>query len=178
MKMILMVLTALCLTMFSAPKGEAQVLKQSFIKSVYFGVTSCAAGNKGLSYAAPKCFGDVDVWAIPAGTIITKVYVIIDTLMTGTTDVDIGDDDDPNGFVDGSLSVTVGTAGMYGWNVKTAGAYLRTETAGATDAADIYVVPNAKHYSASGKEVKMDLTTAATAGKMRVIIEGYYAGVP
>ena len=156
--------------------AEAQSVKTPFKKQVHFAVTGCAAGNQGSSYAAPKCFGDVDVWAIPAGAVIEKVYTIIDTAITGTTDFDIGDDDDPDGFLDGSLSLTIGTAGMYGWNVKVAGAYLRVQTAGATDAADIYVVPNAKYYSASGKEVKMDATGAATAGQARIVVEGYYAG--
>lgn len=174
---VLMIAAGLMLALIAgADHAEAQAVKTAFQKQVHFGVTGCAAGNQGTSYAAPKCFGDVDVWAIPAGVVIEKVYVIIDTLITGTTDVDIGDDDDPDGFVDGSLSVTVGTVGMYGWNVKTAGAYLRVQTAGATDAGDIYVVPNAKYYSATGKEVKMDATGAATAGQMRVIVEGYYVG--
>jgi hypothetical protein len=119
---------------------------------------------------------DSDLWAIPANTIIEKMYVVIDTAITGTSNLDIGDDDDADGFVDGSASVTLGTAGMYGWDVKNAGAYLRVQTAGATDAADVYVVPNAKFYSATGKEVKLDITGTNTAGKVRVVIEGYYLG--
>lgn len=115
---------------------------------------------------------DSDVMAIEAGTVIEKVYVCVDTAITGVTNLDVGDDDDADGFVDGSLSVTLGTPGMYGWNAKLAGAYLRVETAGATDAADIYVVPNAKYYAAAGKEVKLDVTTASTAGAFRVVVEG------
>jgi phage tail sheath gpL-like len=131
--------------------------------------------QSGLSVENAKSLAaDADLWTIPAGTVIEKVYVIIDTAITGTTNLDIGDDDDADGFIDSSLSVTLGTAGMYGWDVKNAGAYLRVQTAGATDAADIYVVPNAKYYAAAGKEVKMDLTTAATAGVARVVIEGYF----
>lgn len=121
-------------------------------------------------------FVDGNLWSIPAGTLIEKVYVIIDTLLTGTTDLDVGDDDDADGYIDGSLSVTVGTAGMYGWNAKTAGAYLRVQTAGVTDAADIYVVPNAKYYSVGTKSVKLDVTGTNTAGKARVFIEGRYCG--
>ena len=98
--------------------------------------------------------------------------MIVDTAITGVTNLDVGDDDDADGFVDGSASVTLGTEGMYGWDVKNAGAYLRIQTAGATDAGDIYVVPNAKYYSAAGKEVKLDVTTASTAGAFRVIVEG------
>lgn len=175
MKMILGFFAIVMALVFGGT-AEAQAVKQSFQKQVHFAVTGCAAANQGNSYAAPKCFGDVDVWAIPAGTVIEKVYTIIDTAITGTTDFDIGDDDQSDDFLDGSVSLTIGTAGMYGWNAKVAGAYLRVQTAGATDAADIYVVPNAKYYSASGKEVKMDATGTATAGQARIVIEGYYVG--
>jgi hypothetical protein len=65
---------------------------------------------------------------------------------------------------------------MYGWDAKVAGSYLRVQTAGATDAADIYVVPSAKYYSATGKEVKLDVTGSNTAGAARVVIEGFYIG--
>lgn len=132
-----------------------------------------SASNDGLSPSNPKPLADGDLVAIPANTVIEKVYVIVDTAITGTTNFDVGDDDDADGFVDGSLSITLGTAGMYGWDVKNAGAYLRIQTAGATDAADIYVVPNAKAYFASGKEIKLDVTGTSTAGKARVVIEGY-----
>lgn len=167
---------ALCTTLSTpAHAGGGGAIGQKFVKVVYLAYGG-SASNSGSSYAAPKPFVDGDLWSIPAGTVIEKVYMIIDTLLTGTTDLDVGDDDDADGFIDGSLSVTLGTAGMYGWNAKTAGAYLRVQTAGATDAGDIYVVPNGKYYSAAGKEVKLDVTTANTAGKARVVIEGYYAG--
>jgi hypothetical protein len=118
--------------------------------------------------------GSQDLMSIPAGCVIEKVYTIVDTAVTGTTEIEVGDDDDQDGFVDGSLSMTLNTPGMYGWNAKVAGAYLRVQTAGATDAADIYVVPNAKYYSATGKEIKVYCTTASTAGKVRVVVEGFY----
>lgn len=153
---------------FSAGGGFAG---EKFTHTVY--VKGTATGGTGQSYRSPKPFADGDLWDIPANTVIEKVYVIVDTAITGTTDVDVGDDDDPDGFVDGSLSITLATPAMYGWNAKTAGAYLRTQTAGATDAADIYVVPNAKFYLSAGKEVKLDNTTTNTAGEMRVVIEGY-----
>lgn len=130
-------------------------------------------GN-GESESSPAAIVDKDLFSIPAGTVIEKVYVIVDTAITGTTNLDVGDDDDADGFVDGSLSVTLGTPAMYGYDAKLAGAYLRVQTAGATDAADIYVVPNAKYYAAAGKEVKLDVTTANTAGAFRVVVEGFY----
>lgn len=126
----------------------------------------------GLDAANAKNFVDADLMAIEAGMVIEKVYVVVDTAITGTSNLDVGDDDDADGYVDGSLSVTLGTPGMYGWNAKVAGAYLRVETAGATDAADIYVVPSAKYYSAAGKEIKLDVTGTNTAGKARVVVEG------
>jgi len=132
--------------------------------------------NSGLSADNAKTLTDQDLWVIPAGCVIERVYLIIDTAITGTSDLDIGDDDDADGYVDGSLSVTLGTAGMYGWNAKSAGAYLRVQTAGATDAGDIYVVPNAKYYSASGKEIKLDVTGTSTAGVARVVIQGFMVG--
>lgn len=146
--------------------------KQKFQKVIHLAFGGVASGS-GENYSSPKPFADGDLWAIDAGCVIERVYMVIDTLLTGTTDLDVGDDDDADGYIDGSLSVTVGTVGMYGWNAKTSGAYLRVQTAGATDAADIYVVPNAKYYAASGKSIKLDATTANTAGKARVIIEGY-----
>ncbi len=135
-----------------------------------FGVTANATG--GASYDDPLPFVDGDLMTIPAQTLITNVYVIIDVAITGTTDLDVGDDDNADGWVDGSLSITLATPGMYGWDAKLGGAYKRVETAGATDAADIFVVPAAKYYGAAGKEIKLDVTTANTAGKMRVVIEG------
>lgn len=148
--------------------------KEKFTKVVYL---AYGGTGTGANPASPLSLNaDADLWAIPANTVIEKVYVVIDTAITGTTNFDVGDDDDADGFIDGSLSVTLGTAGMYGWDVKSAGAYLRIQTAGATDATDIYVVPNAKFYSATGKEVKLDITGTNTAGKARVIIEGYYLG--
>lgn len=146
--------------------------KEAFRQEFYF-KHGGSGDNSGISSDNAKTMVDGDIMAIPAGMLIEKCYVIIDTLITGTTNLDVGDDDAANGFVDGSVSVTLGTVGMYGWNAKVAGAYLRVETAGATDAADIYVVPNAKYYSAAGKELKLDVTTASTAGAFRVVVEGY-----
>lgn len=146
-----------------------------FEKVIYldYGGKGDATGSSPDNAAA---FVDASLWSIPAGCIIEKCYVIVDTIITGTTNFDVGDDDDADGFIDGSLSVTLGTVGMYGWDVKNAGAYLRIQTAGATDAGDIYVVPNAKYYSASGKSLKLDITTANTAGKARIVVQGRMIG--
>jgi hypothetical protein len=169
----LLIAAAVTLCGFQSFAGAGGAVGEKFVHTVYLKGT--ATGGSGQSYSSPKPFVDGDLWAIPAGTVIEKVYVIVDTAITGTTVLEVGDDDDPNGFVV-DIGGSFGTAGMYGWDAKAAGADLRISTAGATDAADIYVVPSAKYYSASGKEVKLNITTANTAGRARVVIEGYYAG--
>lgn len=146
---------------------------KKFVKQIYCKGASGTGSASGASYADAKPIADGDLWAIPADCLIEKVYVIIDVAVTGTTGFDVGDDDNPDGFVDSSLSIAdLGVVGMYGYDAKVAGDYLRVQTAGATDAADIYVVPNAKYYPAAGKELKLDATTANTAGAVRVIVEG------
>jgi hypothetical protein len=137
-----------------------------FVKVIHLYGTD--TGGSGASYESPLPFVDGDLWAIPAGTLITHCYAIIDTAITGTTDLDVGDDDQSDDFIDGSASLTLGTPGMYGYDTKVAGAYLKTTT-GSTD----YITPNAKFYSAAGKELKLNVTTANTAGRMRVVVQGY-----
>jgi hypothetical protein len=152
---------------------DSYAKKVPFFKQIHL---AHAGTGDGSHQSQPLPLVDGDLMTIPAGLVIEKVYLIIDTLLTGTTDIDVGDDDDADGYIDGSLSVTVGTVGMYGWDAKLAGAYLRVSTAGATDAGDIYVVPNAKFYAASGKELKIDVTGTSTAGKCRVVVEGHLVG--
>lgn len=148
---------------------------ERFQKVFYFAFGGSGDGSSAQA-ALSMAADNATVMDIPAGTLIDKCYVLLDTAVTGTTNFDIGDDDDADGYVDSSLSVTLGTPGMYGYDAKLAGAYLRVQTAGATDAGDIYVVPAGKFYAATGKELKMDLTTAATAGALRVVVEGIYFG--
>jgi hypothetical protein len=151
------------------------VANERFVKVVY--VKHGGTGD-GTHSGSPLPMVDGDLWAIPAGTLLQRVYCILDTAITGTTNFDVGDDDDADGFIDGSLSITLATPGLYSYDSKLAGAYLRVQTAGATDAGDIYVVPTGKFYSAAGKEVKLDVTGTSSAGKIRVVIEGFYTGVP
>ena len=174
MKKILTCLAILA-ALFAIPNqvSAATFSNEKFVKVFYFEYPG-KGSQSGLSAGNAKAIADTDLMAIEAGMVIEKVYAINDTAITGTTVLEVGDDDDPNGFIVDTI-VTLATPGMYGYSAKVAGAYLRTETAGGTDAADIYVVPNAKYYSATGKEVKLNVTTANTAGKFRVVVEGYRA---
>ena len=166
----------LALSFSFAAEAASYGPRQKFQQVVYLKYGG-AATNNGFSPENPKPFADGDLWPIPAGVVIEKVYFLNDTAITGTTVMEVGDDDDADGFcTDAVLAGGFATPGMYGYSAKDAGAYLRTQTAGVTDAADIYVVPNAKYYSATGKEVKLNITTANTAGKGRVVIEGFYHG--
>lgn len=153
--------------------------REPFVLEIYVTGAAGTGSQSGASYDDAKKCATGDLWSIPADTIIEEVFVIVDVAITGSTNIDVGDDDDADGFVDGSGSITYATPGMYGKNAKVAGAYLRVETAGATDAADVYVVPNSKYYSATGKELKLAVTGTWTAGKFRVVVKGYkasYAG--
>lgn len=83
-----------------AAPAMAQFQKQQFTK-VFYVAHGGSTANSGLNPASPKPFGDLDLWNIPANVVIEKVYAIVDVAVAGTTDFDIGDDDDADGFLDG-----------------------------------------------------------------------------
>jgi hypothetical protein len=144
-----------------------------FIKVLYFCGTTVGTG-KATGTDPSNCLPikDETIFTTEAKMLITNMYMVITTTLTGTTDIDIGvTADDADGFFDGSLALTALTPGVYGWDAKLKGAYLRVQTAGVTDAADIYVVPQAKYYTAA-TAIAMDVTTANTAGAFQVVIEG------
>lgn len=142
-----------------------------FLHTVYLSGASGTGSATGENAANAVGFADGDLWAIPANTLIKNVYWSVDTIITGTTVLEVGDDDAAAGFIT-DAAADFGSTGLKTQNAKVAGSYLRVQTAGATDAADIYVVPNWKFYASSGKEVKLNVTTTNTAGKARVFIEG------
>ncbi len=100
---------------------------------------------------------DGDIAAIPAGTVITGVHVIVISALVGTTVVTVGDDDDADGWVD-SGDVTEGTPGVY--QGSTSGGYADTVGLG-------------KYYASAGKELKLDITTALSGGKYCVVAQGF-----
>jgi hypothetical protein len=117
------------------------------VKHYEFGATG--SGNSSSDPASPV---DGDIMAINAGTVISGADVIIKSAVTGT--IDIGDDDDADGFC-ATAGITEGTAGIY----VGAGAY-------SADRA------TKKYYAAAGKEVKLDATTVS-AGSFAVVVYGY-----
>ncbi len=153
----LLLLVAVPFTSFAAFEKNVP-----FNHVTYYASASGTGDASGRSYASAKAMVDGDVFAIPAGAVIEKVYVIVDEAITGTTNLQIGDDDAAGGYASAG-TVTLGSTGMYGWNATTTSTYLKD---GATR-------PQAKYYSESGKEVKVDFTGSNDDGQMRVIVEGY-----
>lgn len=145
---------------------------EKFEKVFYFSGPLGKGAHTGSSLSNALPIADANVWAIPAGTVISKAYMVVDTAITGTSALTVGDTDAAAGFIP-NAAITLATPGMYGWDAKSGGSYLRIQTAGATDAGDIYVVPSAKYYSAAGKYLTIDNTTTNTAGVFRVVVEGY-----
>lgn len=122
---------------------------EEFLKVKYYAFGGTGAGASAADPASPV---DGDVMALEAGMVVEGVDVLVTTSITGATQLDVGDDDDQNGFV-AAATLTAGQP------VVGAGAYL---TGGAK-----------KYYSADGKELKLDMTGAVTAGAFCVKVKGY-----
>lgn len=122
---------------------------EEFLKVKYY---AYGASGSGASAADPASPVDGDIMAIESGMVVEGVDVIVTTSITGATQLDVGDDDDQNGFV-AAATLTAGQP------VVGAGAYLAS---GAK-----------KYYSADGKEVKLDMTGTVSAGAFIVKVRGY-----
>jgi len=121
---------------------------EQFLVVKHYEYGASGSGNSSSDPASPV---DGDIVAILADCVIEGCDVIIKSAVTGS--IDIGDDDDADGFA-ATAGITEGTPGVY----VGAGAYL---SGGAK-----------KRYSAAGKEVKLDATTIS-AGSFAVVVKGY-----
>ncbi len=175
MKFITSIIVAALLTAPTAFAAGPGFQGECWSKMFHFYGASGKGSGSGMSAANAKAIASGDIMAIEAGTIINSVSVIIDTALSGSTVIAIGDDDAAQGFCPGS-SVTLATPGLYCSNAKLQGSYLQVVTDGGSDAADVYVVPNSKYYSASGKEIKLSNTTTNTGGAFRVLVKGCKVG--
>jgi len=124
----------------------------SFANDQVLVVKYFAFGGTGTGASAldPVALADGDLAAIEAGWTVTDAMVVVTTAITGTTQLDLGDDDDPNGFVAAATLTLNATS-------KNTGAYVL---------ADI-----AKYYPAA-KTLKLDNTTTSTAGAGFVVLQG------
>lgn len=154
-------------TLTSAAPGP--VKNMPFTKVIY--LATPAGDHSGRDYSnAKQLDADADLWDIPAGAVIENVYVIVDQAVLGTSTAILGDDDSTNGFiVTGSLDTYLATPQMLAYASTAKGTYLKDSSSN----------PQAKYYSASGKEVKWDATgTLGATGKLRVVIQGYRHAYP
>lgn len=145
--------------------------KEPFSKVIYLGAVTAtqSALNSGEDANAPLGLVDGDLWVIPAGAVVENVYMIVDTPIVGLTSLVVGDDDSSNGFITNSISLNAG-AGIQYYEIGWKGSYLRASAIGDLQSV---VQRKAKYYSASGKEIKLDVTGTASAGAARLVIEGY-----
>jgi hypothetical protein len=96
---------------------------ERFTQILYFDDAATGSG-KGYGDALDIATNSA-VYSIPAKTLITDCYVMVDTAVVGATDFDLGDATDPDGYFDGSASLTLGTPGVYGYDANASGAYLK-----------------------------------------------------
>lgn len=170
MKYLNMILVA-ALVAFTSTAHAAPIYKVPFEKVIHLSATPNAtqsAANSGVDYTNPKGFIDGDLWAIPAGTIIEQMFIVVDTAVDGITLFELGDDDDANDFIASSstpFNSYAATTGLMYWDLMYKGSYLKSlSSAGG---------PIGKYYPAAGKELKLNVTGTATAGKVRVIVRGF-----
>ena len=114
----------------------------------------------------------VEIWAIPAGTIITMVLAKIKVAGTGSaSNLIIGDDDDDNGYILAASCCGVAVDTVYGDAVAERGKYLNEPTTGAAVAT--HAGPW-KVYTAAGKELYLDASAALTTeAVIEVFVFGY-----
>lgn len=114
------------------------------------------ASGSGKSAADRAAIETNDIFSLEPGVRVVQAYVEIETAVTGSTAIDIGDDDDADGFIP-TASLTLGTPGTYGYGVDEKGVYL-------ADTGE----ERSKYYGVADKEAKMAVTGASTAGKLAV----------
>lgn len=152
--------------LLASTANAAPIYKQPFEKVIHISayVTSTqSSAYSGNDYTSPKGFYDGDLWAIPAGTVIEDMYVIVDEVAVGVTLFELGDDDDANDFIASATSPLASLGILYD-TLTSRGAYLKLSGEN---------FRKYKYYSASGKELKLNVTGTATAGKVRVVVKGY-----
>ncbi len=170
LKMIGLLTIALLFSSIGAQAAGPAFTGECWSKSFYFYGSAGKGSLSGKSAGNAKPIADTDVMSIEAGTLIKNVYVIVDTAVTGMTAMQVGDDDSAGGFI-ATASFNFTGVGLHNYSANLHGAYLKQ-----TAVSDIYVVPDAKFYQAEGKEIKLDTTTAATAGAFRIVVEGCKVG--
>lgn len=113
-----------------------------------------AGTGSGASAQDPLPIAAQDLDVLPEGFVAYDATFVLTTAVTGTTAINIGDDDDDDGYVD-ALDITYATPAAY-------------------PGSGVYVASDAeKHYVDETKTLKMAITGASTAGAGVVHVKGY-----
>jgi hypothetical protein len=102
--------------------------------------------------------GVYSVFNVPAGAYVLGIKVLVTSVITaGSADIDVGDGDDPDMFIDGwdcsTGSVLAGSIVLFGG------------ASGASEAG----VSSGKYYAAADT-IDVDINTVASAGKIKLLI--------
>lgn len=116
--------------------------------------------------------GTLTLFSIPANTIIHSVRAWVETAVTGATSEIVGDGTDTNGFLEDGFAASTGVYPLYNQDAASTfvGAYQLDSTDGATDAADVSIVPANKFY-ATADTIDFIIGGTATAGKIHFFVE-------
>jgi len=103
--------------------------------------------------------GVYPVFTVPAGAYVLGVKILVTSAITaGSADIDVGDGDDPDMFIDGwdcsTGSILAGSIVMFGG------------ASGASEAG----VSSGKYYSAVDT-IDVDINTVASAGKIKLLVQ-------
>jgi hypothetical protein len=173
MKFLLKTLLLVIITvLFTIPDVNASVIGGTpFSKIIHVSsaVTSTqSALNSGRDYGSPKGFYNaISLWSIPANVVVQNVFVVVDTSVVGVTAFNIGDEDSATGYVSSS-SPTLTASNLYFYETSYKGSYLKGGEIVSTSW-------TGKYYSAV-KALKLGITGTASAGKLRIFIQGYSVG--
>lgn len=186
MKKFNLFLVALTAILFSAltvplPLASASVGVQGerFTKIYYFYGPSGKGSATGLDAGNAKAITTGNVMLIPANTVIENVYVVVDTAITGTGNLSVGDTDLLDGYV-GTNAITKSSTGMYGFdslskanaNSTATSNYLAVSTNSAALGKSTVTNPG-KLYTAGTKYITLAASGTNTAGAMRVVVQGF-----
>lgn len=174
---LLLVLTLFLGALFSSQASASVVGMTPYSKVIYLSAAANtatkSAANSGLDYASPKGYFDGDLLAIPANVVITNMYTVVDEAVVGITAFNLGDDDGGSSYIASASPLDapedLGDVGLHYYGLDYKGAYLKGGV----------IVTNGwlgKLYSATGKELKLDVTGTASAGKQRIFVFGYSIG--
>tara|TARA_R100000458_G_C8010101_1_gene74533 strand:- start:12 stop:449 length:438 start_codon:yes stop_codon:yes gene_type:complete len=100
--------------------------------------------------------GVYPVFSVPAGSYVLGVKILVTSAITaGSADIDVGDGDNPDGFIDGWACAAGGAA---------AGSIVDGVASSCTAG-----ISSGKYYSATDT-IDVDINTVATAGKIKLLI--------